>query len=56
MLAIHYGTAGVTGGNLIIQATASGKHNRYRLKNQNQDEIYGEQLFYHSAFEDNGTH
>jgi len=56
MLAIHHGTAGVTGGNLIIQATTSSKYNRYRLKNQYQYEIYGEQLSYHSASEDNGTH
>jgi len=56
MFAIHHGTAGVTGGNLIIQATTSSKHNRYRLKNQYQYEIYGKQLFYHSMLEDNGTY
>jgi len=55
MLAIHHGTAGITGGNLIIQATTSSKYDRYRLKNQYQYEIYGKQLFYHSAFEDNAT-
>ena len=56
MLAIHHRTAQITGSKLIIQVSTSSKHNRYRLKNQYQYEIYSEQFFYHSTFEDNGTH
>jgi len=52
VLAIHYETAD---SKLIFQATVASKYHRYRLQNQYQYQLDGEQFFYHSVVTDNGA-